>query len=241
MLDIQTNAPGTLPTGRRVYAIGDIHGCGTQLTALHDAIAADLRARPIAEPVLVHLGDYVDRGPDVAGVLEKLAAGPPIAGVATVNLLGNHERTMLDALLGDRAAATDWLYTGGRESLASYGIDPETDTSEIWTERVPAAHVDFLQNLTLMHREGDYLFVHAGIRPGIELHAQEKQDLLSIRHSFLHSETDFGVVVVHGHTPTNTRAPVIKPNRIGIDTGAVYGGRLTCVVLEADTMGFLYA
>lgn len=241
MLDIQTNAPGTLPTGRRVYAIGDIHGCGTQLAALHEAIAADLRARPIAEPVLVHLGDYVDRGPDVAGVLEKLAAGPPIAGVATVNLLGNHERTMLDALLGDRAAATDWLYTGGRESLASYGIDPEADAREIWTERVPEAHVDFLQNLTLMHREGDYVFVHAGIRPGVELEAQEKQDLLSIRHTFLYSESDFGVVVVHGHTPTHTRAPVIKPNRIGIDTGAVYGGRLTCVVLEADTVGFLYA
>lgn len=241
MLSEIEKAPGHLPAGRRVYAIGDIHGCGAQLTALHAAIVRDLHRRPVADPVLVHLGDYVDRGPDIAGVMEKLAAGDPIAGLATVNLLGNHERTMLDAMLGDRAAATDWLYTGGRESLASYGLDPDIHTLPAWRERVPQAHIDFLQNLTLMHREGSYVFAHAGIRPGVALDAQEKQDLITIRTTFLFSEADFGAVVVHGHTPTPTRLPVIKANRIALDTGAVYGGKLTCAVLEADTVGFLFA
>ncbi len=238
--DIQ-KSPGSLPAGRRVYAIGDIHGCGEQLASLHQAIVADLHRRPVADPVLIHLGDYVDRGPDIAGVMEKLAAGDPIAGLPTVNLLGNHERTMLDALLGDRAAATDWLYTGGRESLTSYGLDPEIHTLPDWLERVPQAHIDFLKNLSLMHREGSYVFAHAGIRPGVALDAQEKQDLITIRTTFLFSEQDFGAVVVHGHTPTPTRLPVIKPNRIALDTGAVYGGKLTCAVLEADTIGFLFA
>lgn len=234
-------APGRLPPGRRVYAIGDVHGCGEQLAALHKAIVADLHRRPVADPVLVHLGDYVDRGPDIFGVMEKLTAGDPIAGLPTINLLGNHERTMLDALLGDRAAATDWLYTGGRESLTSYGLDPDLHKQAVWTERVPEAHVDFLKGLILMHREGSYLFAHAGIRPGVALDAQEKQDLITIRTTFLFSEQDFGAVVVHGHTPTPTRQPVIKANRIALDTGAVYGGKLTCAVLEGTMVGFLFA
>jgi len=241
MLNDTQKAPGRLPPGRRVYAIGDIHGCGEQLAHLHAAIVADLHRRRAADPLLIHLGDYVDRGPDIAGVMEKLAVGDPIAGLPTVNLLGNHERTMLDALMGDRAAATDWLYTGGRESLASYGIHPDDDPRDVWTQRVPQSHVDFLKGLTLMHREGSYLFAHAGIRPGVALHAQEKHDLITIRTTFLFSEADFGAVVVHGHTPTPTRLPVIKANRIALDTGAVYGGKLTCAVLEDDTVGFLYA
>lgn len=241
MLNDLQQAPGVLPAGRRVYAIGDVHGCLDQLRTLHAAVTDDLARRPVAAPILIHLGDYVDRGPGVVGVLDLLAAGPPIPGVPTVNLLGNHERTMLDALLGDRAAATDWLYTGGRESLACYGMDGDTHTLPDWLERVPQSHIDFLQNLALSHREGSYIFAHAGIRPGVALDAQEKHDLLTIRTTFLFSEQDFGAVVVHGHTPTNTRLPVIKPNRIAIDTGAVYGGKLTCAVLEGETVGFLFA
>jgi len=241
MLKDLQQAPGSLPAGRRVYAIGDVHGCIAQLTELHQAIAADLAARPVAAPVLVHLGDYVDRGPDVAGVMELLAAGDPVSGVPTVNLLGNHERTMLDALLGDRAAQTDWLYTGGRESLQSYGIDPDAPERDAWARHVPVHHIDFLRTLALSHQEGSYVFAHAGIRPGVALDAQEKQDLLTIRTQFLFSETDFGAVVVHGHTPTNTRLPVIRHNRIALDTGAVYGGKLTCAVLEGETVGFFFA
>lgn len=233
-----TNAPGSLPPGRRVYAIGDVHGCAERLFGLHRAIADDLERRPVPSPLLLHIGDYVDRGPDSAGVVARLAAGPPIAGVPVVSLVGNHEETMLHALDGDRAAATDWLYTGGREALASWEVDPEAPR-ETWRASIPAAHVAFLRDLALWHREGEYLFVHAGLRAGVPLERQARQDLLTIRQPFLTHERPFGFVVVHGHTPTSN--PVVRPNRIGIDTGAVFGGKLTCAVLEGPTLGFLTA
>ncbi len=229
-------APGTLPPGRRVYAIGDIHGCAEQLAALHDLIAQDLAERPIAAPLLVHIGDYVDRGPDTAGVLACLAAGSPIPGVETVNLLGNHENTMLEALSGERAAATDWLFAGGRPSLQSYGVDPDSPR-ETWPAAIPPSHIAFLRGLKLMHREGGYAFVHGGVRPGVPLDQQARDDMLRMRQPFLYSEIDFGAIVVHGHTPV--KHAVVRHNRIAIDTGAVFGGPLTCLVLEGDTLGFL--
>lgn len=237
MLDL-VPAPGALPPGRRVYAIGDIHGCLAQLTALHTMIQADLAARPAPAPLLVHIGDYVDRGPDTAGVIELLRHGPPIAGVPTVNLKGNHEQTMIEALAGERAAGTDWLFHGGKPAMESYGLDPDGPRTA-WRSAVPEAHVAFLHGLTLMHREGGYVFAHAGIRPGIALEDQTQDDLLRIRQPFLFTEQDLGVIVVHGHTPT--KAPVIRSNRIGIDTGAVFGGTLTCLVLEGASLGFLTA
>jgi serine/threonine protein phosphatase 1 len=231
-------APASLPPERRIYAIGDIHGCETQLANLHARIAEDLADRPIAAPLLLHIGDYVDRGPDTAGVIARLLRGSPIAGVPVVNLMGNHEHTMLEALSGERAAATDWLFAGGRPALESYGIDPDSPR-ETWPLAVPAAHLDFLRNLSLMHLEGGYAFVHAGIRPGVALAHQIRDDLLRMRQPFLYSEANFGAVVVHGHTPV--KAPVVRHNRIAIDTGAVFGGKLTCVVLEGATIGFLTA
>ena len=233
-----TPAPASIPAGRRVYAIGDIHGCAEQLATLHDLIARDLADRPVDTAVLVHIGDYVDRGPDTAGVIARLVAGSPIAGVETVNLLGNHENTMLEALAGERAAATDWLFAGGRPALESYGVDPNSPR-ETWPAAVPADHVAFLRNLKLIHREGGYAFVHAGVRPGVPLDQQARDDMLRMRQPFLYSETDFGAVVVHGHTPV--KHAVVRHNRIAIDTGAVFGGPLTCLVLEADTLGFLTA
>jgi serine/threonine protein phosphatase 1 len=227
-----------VPRGRRVYAIGDIHGCLAELRQLHAAIATDLALRPPVSAVMVHLGDYIDFGPDSAGVLTLLAAGPPINGLATVNLMGDHERTALDALSGDGAAATDWLHTGGQAAIDSWGIAANVPRDE-WRARVPAAHVAFMQGLALDHREGDYLFVHAGIRPGVRLDRQVEDDLLSIRHSFLASEQDFGAVVVHGHTASPT--PTMKPNRIGLDTGAGSGGKLTCAVFEDDGVAFMSA
>ncbi|MDE2514864.1 MAG: serine/threonine protein phosphatase [Rhodospirillales bacterium] len=229
-------APASLPQGLRIYAVGDIHGCRDRLEALHAAIAADLAARPVARPLLIHLGDYVDRGPDSAGVVRLLAAGPPLAGIETINLLGNHEQTMLDALSGDRPAATDWLFAGGAATLASYGADPAAPR-EVWPTAIPAAHLDFLRALRLSHREGGYLFVHAGIRPGVALADQAREDLLRMRQPFLYSEADFGAVVVHGHTPV--KAPVVRPNRIALDTGAVFGGTLSCGVFEGDRIGFI--
>jgi serine/threonine protein phosphatase 1 len=232
------SAPASLPPGRRVYAIGDVHGCDERLAALHAEIAEDVACRPCDGAVLVHIGDYVDRGPDSRGVVARLAGGDPVPGVATVNLMGNHEQTMLDALAGEGAAMTDWMYNGGGAALRSWGGDPDA-ARETWARAVPAGHLAFLRGLALMHREGGYLFVHAGVRPRVALEDQSRQDLLSIRQAFLYSEVDFGAVVVHGHTPKSD--PVVRGNRIGIDTGAVYGGRLTCAVLEADRVAFLYA
>ncbi len=231
-------APASLPPGRRLYAIGDIHGCDTQLGNLHEIIAEDLARRPVEAPLLLHIGDYVDRGADSAGVLRRLMASSPIGDVPVVNLLGNHDETMLHALSGDRAAATDWLFAGGAPALESYGIDPASPR-ESWPGCVPAEHLDFLRDLTLTHREGGYFFAHGGVRPGVPLERQAREDLLRMRQPFLYSEMAFGAVVVHGHTPV--RQPVVRHNRIAIDTGAVFGGKMTCLVLEGDTLGFLTA
>ena len=236
MLSFQ-DAPAALPPDQRIYAIGDIHGCADRLAALHAAIADDLAHRPIARPLVVHIGDYVDRGADSAGVIAQLLRPGLLPGITVVNLMGNHEHTMREALRGERAAATDWLFAGGRPTLESYGLDPDGPRAA-W-EAIPSAHRDFLDGLTLSHRAGGYLFVHAGVRPGVALDAQLPEDLLRIRQPFLYTAQDLGAVVVHGHTPV--KAPQIHPNRIAIDTGAVFGGPLTAAVLEGARVGFLYA
>ncbi len=231
-------APGWMPRGRRAYAIGDVHGCKDKLAALHRTIAVDMAERPIGSAILVHLGDYIDQGPDSAGVLDLLAGGPPVPGLAVVNLMGDHERMLIDALGGDRAAATDWLWAGGRDALASWGIDPDLPR-EAWEAALPAAHVAFLRGLALTHREGDYLFVHAGIRPGVPLSKQTTDDLTAMRQPFLFTDGDLGFIVVHGHS-TNPSV-VTATNRVSVDTGAGMGGKLTCVVLEDDVVGVIAA
>ena len=188
--------------------------------------------------LLLHIGDYVDRGADTAGVLARLVNGSLIDGIDVVNILGNHDETMWNALSGDRAAATDWLFAGGKPALESYGVDPASPR-ESWPEAVPADHLAFLRAMPLRHQEGGYLFVHAGIRPGVALDQQTREDMLRIRQPFLYTERDLGAVVVHGHTPV--KEAVVRHNRIAIDTGAVFGGLLTCVVLEGKTIGILTA
>ena len=148
------------------------------------------------------------------------------------------ERTALLALAGEGAAATDWLHIGGDAALRSWGISEHTPRSE-WLPHFPAEHIAFLQGLAIDHREGDYLFVHAGIRPGIALGSQALDDLLGIRQSFLASEQDFGAVIVHGHSANPS--PTIRANRIGLDTGAGHGGKLTCAVFEEDGIAFVQA
>lgn len=229
-------APGLLPRGRRVYAVGDIHGCRDKLMQLHALIASDFAARPTGSAALVHLGDYIDQGPNSAGVVALLADVPTIPGMTVVNLLGDHERMLLDALDGDRAAATDWLWAGGKEALTSWGLDPERPREE-WKVALPTAHVTWLRNLVLTHREGNYLFVHAGIRPGVPLTQQSRDDLTTMRHPFLSTEQDLGVIVVHGHS-SSASVPILS-NRIELDTGAGMGGKLTCAVLEDDLVGLL--
>lgn len=232
------SAPGRVPEGRRVYAIGDVHGCLDQLVAMHWAIAGDLAADPVRESVLVHIGDYVDRGPASAQVLWLLAGSIAAPVGRRVDLKGNHEAMMLGALAGDLHAASHWLDNGGEATLASYGLTgPASVRPELWREKVPGEHVAWMEQLYLTHREGDYFFVHAGIRPGISLRAQAPHDLMWIREPFLSDRSRREVVVVHGHTPRDE--PEIFENRIGIDTGAVMGGVLTCVVLQADRMRFI--
>ncbi|MGC1410006.1 MAG: metallophosphoesterase family protein [Acetobacteraceae bacterium] len=238
MIDF-TSAPASLPSGHRVYAIGDVHGCLDRLRAIHDLIAEDLAARPVDEAVLVHVGDYVDRGPDSAGVVALLAAGAPVPNVLTVNLMGNHEHMMLAALATGETETTElWLANGGADTLQSWGV-PRSAQPREWPTYLPMPHLMFLRDLALRHEVGGYLFVHAGIRPGIPLDRQSRHDLMWIREPFLSWSESFGPVVVHGHTPR--QEPVVRPNRIGIDTGAVMGGVLTCVILEGDKLGFITA
>jgi serine/threonine protein phosphatase 1 len=233
-------APGRMPDGRRAYVVGDVHGCLDRLVSLHWQIARDLAANPVRDSVLVHLGDYVDRGTDSAGVLWLLGGALAAPVTRRVDLRGNHELLMLDALRGNDMAAGIWIDNGGEMTLRSYGV-PDTLAlrPDRWAAHVPEAHLKFIQGLDMMHREGNYLFVHAGIRPGVAIRAQKPEDLLWIREPFLSDRTPRDVVVVHGHTP---RPEVeVFDNRIGIDTGAVMGGALTCLVLEADQMRFLSA
>ena len=227
-------SPGALPAGSRIYAIGDIHGQAEKLRALHRAVAEDMRRRPIAAARVIYLGDYIDWGPDSAGVLEMLAGGE--ATIPAIHLIGDHEQMLLDALDGDNAAATDWLHSGGRETLTGWGIDPDAPRDR-WAAQIPPAQLNFLRRLVLRHRAGNYLFVHAGIRPGVKSAEQTRQDLLGIREPFLSTPRGLGRVVVHGHTIS--AGPVIRFNRIGVDTGAGLGGNLTAAILEAGQVGFI--
>ena len=233
-------APATLAAGQRVYAVGDVHGCAARLDTMHALIREDLAARPIAEPTLVRLGDYVDRGEDSAGVLARLLQPWPVPPVPRiVNLMGNHEEMLLLAVeAADGDSVAHWLSNGGANTLQSWGVSPRATPAD-WIRLIPAEHLAFVRGLSLLHRQGGYVFVHAGLRPGLPIDKQTREDMLWIREPFLSSKAEFPGVVVHGHTPG--RAVTVRPNRIGIDTGAVMGGALTCAVLEADRIGFLRA
>lgn len=244
LLRRETPVTRRVPANLRVYAVGDIHGRLDLFERLLRLIEAD-RADWTGTTEVVLLGDYIDRGPDSAAVLDLLARGLP--GWATWTLLrGNHEQSMLDAIDGVGAGHVlrAWLEYGGRETLRSYGAPPHIalgdDEAAIVSDlraRVPAAHLKLLRNLKLSRTTGDYLFVHAGIRPGVALAAQDERDLLWIRGEFLDCRDDHGCVVVHGHSIT--RDVIERPNRIGIDTGAYASGRLTALVLEDSRRRYL--
>lgn len=235
----------SVPQGSCVYAVGDIHGRVDLLEALHDKILADAAARPAERRVVVYLGDYIDRGSASPQVIDLLL-DRPLPGFESVHLMGNHEESLL-RFLHDTSGGPAWLFYGGEATVASYGVDPNvrpprgTDPMAILQEellrRLPPRHLDFLHGLKLTHVEGDYLFVHAGIRPGVPIESQSPEDLLWIRREFLTSTADHGRVVVHGHSIS--ASPENRPNRIGIDTGAFASDRLTCVVLDGTSRIFL--
>ncbi|HYD99436.1 MAG TPA: metallophosphoesterase family protein [Alphaproteobacteria bacterium] len=233
-----------LPDGMRLYAVGDIHGRADLLSLLLDRIAEDAAAAGARERVLVFVGDYVDRGPDSRGVVERLVRGA-LPGFALHCLRGNHEQMMLD-FLADAEAGLLWLRNGGGATLASYGLfPPDEDAAGLMSCRaglaaaLPISHRRFLQGLPLSAAFGDYLFVHAGIRPGRRLADQDPFELMWIRQPFLSSAAEHGAVVVHGHTPCDR--PEDLPNRINVDTGAFLSDTLSCVVLEGAERRFLQA
>ncbi len=225
-----------------VYAVGDIHGRTDAFCQLLGLVADDARlTAPSKRPSLILLGDYVDRGPDSRGTLDVILATQAAGLFDVVALRGNHEDAMLK-VLDDPGFAETWVSNWGRATLASYGVQGWTDAAaarDLFAAAVPATHRAFLESLPLSLRIGDYLFVHAGVRPGVALDAQADRDLMWIRYDFLDSEADHGVMVVHGHTPT--AEPVVRQNRIGIDTGVYASGTLTAVRLEGTTRRFLQA
>jgi serine/threonine protein phosphatase 1 len=239
--------PASVPVGTRVYAVGDIHGRSDLLDRLLGDVCLDVRRSPAGRVVLVFLGDMVDRGPDSRGVVERLLGGPPadgpLAGAEWVCLRGNHEDYMLQ-FLADFSTGRSWLRNGGLEAVRSYaGSIPDgyaTDhpaLQRLLYRSMPPAHLRFLSRLPLRHTEGGYLFVHAGVRPGVPLDRQDAYDLMWIRDDFLFSDQPLGKVVVHGHTVVPV--PEVRSNRIGIDTGAYRTGHLTCLVLEGTERRFL--
>ena len=232
------------PEGMRLYAIGDVHGLDDMLDEAHARIAADLAARPVSDHRIVHVGDYVDRGGASAGVIDRLArlsAEDP----RVLCLMGNHDELMLGFLSEPILCGPTWLGNGAPATLASYGVpvperlgfDDLPALSARLGEAMPDRHKAFLAGLRRSVRFGDFFFCHAGIRPGIALDRQSDQDLVWIRDPFLSSRRDHGAVIVHGHT--RVRAPEVRPNRIDIDTGAVYGGPLTVLALEGNGYRFL--
>lgn len=220
-----------IPDDLRVYAVGDVHGRLDLLTALQSAIDEDMDAHPGPDCIEIYLGDYVDRGPQSAGVLDALMERGRTR--RTVFLSGNHESVMLDALVSQEAFSR-WLRMGGLETVLSYVMpQPGLDEGQLWLawrNAMQPEHVAFLRQLATNFVCGNYVFVHAGLRPGLALEEQRPEDMMWIRGEFLECPDWFGHCVVHGHTPK--KDPEVLGNRINIDTGAYATGHLTCLVLE---------
>jgi serine/threonine protein phosphatase 1 len=218
-----------------IYAIGDIHGCLDQLVALESRIAAD-GLNFDGEKWLVTLGDHIDRGPASAAVIEHVH-GPAPPSFRRFALLGNHEQIMLD-FLDNPAAHAYWLDEGGTETLASYGVTPDYPPLRglaALHERlagIPVAHRQFMAELPICLSLPGWLFVHAGIRPGLSLATQTDEDLIWIRAPFLTSQLTGGLRVVHGHTPGHDI--VATPHRINVDTHCYHTGRLSAVRVTPD-------
>ncbi|HEX6114792.1 MAG TPA: metallophosphoesterase family protein [Geminicoccaceae bacterium] len=237
--------PARVPPGVCLYAVGDIHGRADLLEEMHRLIAEDAAAlTPGTGKLVVYLGDYVDRGLESRRVVDLLIDAP-LEEFQAVHLLGNHDAWLLSFLV-DPAIGPIWLRYGGDATMHSYGVQfgmPQDDPrfygqlQAHLRQRIPRRHVEFLQSLELSFESGDYLFVHAGVDPALPLDQQTADDLLWIREPFLSSRRDLGRVVVHGHTVESE--PIVRANRIGIDSGACWTGCLTCLVLEEDVFRFL--
>ena len=224
------------PKKHRAYVIGDVHGCFDLVELLLSQIETEIARQPQRKISIVFLGDVVDRGPASAQVVERLRT-LTIPGVTVHFVMGNHEEVMLRVIEGETDLLRSWLRFGGAETLRSYGVDPK-ELKKLSSEElaarlkkaIPAGHRRFLAAFADSIAFGDYILVHAGIRPGVELSEQSQADLRWIREPFLGDTSDRGFVVVHGHTITN--AVETTPNRIGIDTGAFCTGTLTALAID---------
>jgi serine/threonine protein phosphatase 1 len=204
------------------FAIGDVHGCLAKLNALLAKCVSFANGRPSQ---FIFLGDYIDRGPDSAGVVQTIMdiQGADPSGV--VALSGNHEELLRDAHKYD--AVAEWLMNGGSATLRSYGVAAPS--------LIPGNHLSWLERLPDHHDDGQRFFVHAGIRPGVPLNQQSRDDLLWIREPFLSSSVDHGRLIVHGHTPLRDEQPDFRSNRINLDTGAIFGRPLSAAVFVEET------
>jgi serine/threonine protein phosphatase 1 len=234
-------AEPSVPRGTRVYAIGDIHGRADLLREIHRLIRADFERAPVERPVVVYLGDYIDRGLESRQVVD-LMLDEPLIGFERVHLRGNHEDFML-RFLDDAAIGSSWMLNGGAATVYSYvgsrhGTDNANQIQTALREALTGRHLDFFRGLSLFHVEGDYLFVHAGIRPNVPLEKQDPMDLMWICEDFLNATVEHPKMIVHGHSIHFT--PEIRPNRIGIDTGAYATGTLTCLMLQGTRRDFLH-
>ncbi|HQV03534.1 MULTISPECIES: metallophosphoesterase family protein [unclassified Novosphingobium] len=235
--------PAAVPAGQRVYAVGDVHGRADLFAALSAAVDADDVARGNAETTVVLLGDLVDRGPDSAGVLRLARAWQERRPLRA--LMGNHEEMFLDALEKEDVLR-HFLRYGGRETILSYPVDAQAyaeatlaQTQDLIRAALPAEDLSFMRGMEDMIRIGDYLFVHAGIRPGVPLEEQRVGDLRWIREPFTTARDNLGVTVVYGHTIYDDAE--LAPSRIGIDTGAYASGRLTALGLEGTSRWLIEA
>ncbi|MBR1154299.1 metallophosphoesterase family protein [Bradyrhizobium sp. JYMT SZCCT0428] len=212
------------------YAIGDSHGCRDQLARLFELCEREAGQQ---RSKFILLGDYIDRGPDSRGVIEFLLDMQKWSPDEIICLKGNHEDLFLAALDGEDAEM-NWLANGGGATLRSYRASRARD--------IPTSHIDWIRSLPLSHDDGQRFFVHAGVHPDRPLDQQRARDLLWIREPFLSSNKDFGRLIVHGHTPLKSGIPDLRPNRLNLDTGAVYGRALTSAVFsrqKVDPVKFL--
>lgn len=240
---------GRTPPDTVVYAIGDIHGRHDLLEKIQRGIADDAGRRQVRRKLVVYLGDYFSRGAASRQVVESVRSWhlPDCPDQEIVALKGNHEDLALRFLAGELAAGQNWFNYGGLDTLVDYGVQPRhrqardaatlEDLRQRFARALPDEHQAFLRALRVSHREGGYYFVHGGIRPDVALDAQTEHDQMWIRTSFLESDRDHGVTVIHGHSISS--APTVRHNRIGIDTGAYASGILTCLVLHGAERYFL--
>ena len=240
----EVSVPVSLEDGKRIYAIGDIHGRADLLDRLVEVIETDCKSTS-DEITLVFLGDYIDRGFQSKQVIDKLCELESSSRFQTVFLMGNHEQAML-RFLDDHTIGPDWSAFGGRETLISYGIIPPRDVKSLdqWLDAqaslnslIPPHHVAFLEALQSHHRIGGFGFVHAGIRPGVPFDEQSDEDRLWIREAFLNADKKEDLFIVHGHSPVDD--PFVDHRRINTDTGAYFTGTLCAAKLSGASLSFV--